>query len=115
MNGPRLRPSGNSLRPYLSSRRETSSVSSPDRELLCSRCSTSSAAIACHGVWSLETASIAVVEAIVLAPLDVLYDLDDENRAAVYEMPGYCGPIGICVFWNTTTKGLGLVVLQRNE
>jgi hypothetical protein len=39
----------------------------------------------------------------VLAPLDVLYDYDDENRAAMYEKPGY-STISVCVFWNTTTK-----------
>ena len=27
----------------------------------------------------------------------------------MYEMPGYC-TISVCVFWNATTKGLGLLV-----
>ena len=43
--------------------------------------------MACHGVDSLETVSIAVVVAIVVAPrADVLYHVDEEYHAAMQEM-----------------------------
>src|SRR5262249_9583342 len=50
MNGPRLRPSGNLLGPYVSSRLSTSEKERPDCRLLSKRRSTSSAAIACQGI-----------------------------------------------------------------
>jgi hypothetical protein len=47
--------------------------------LLSSRRITSSAAMACHGVDSLGTVSIAVV-------MDVLYRVDDENKTRMQEI-----------------------------
>ena len=53
MSGPCLAASGKRLGPYRSRRRLASAASRPDPVLLSSRRTTSSAAIACHGVASL--------------------------------------------------------------